>query len=339
MRMKMAKHQLFSFVLTLITFLATVGVSPAVQAQASNNAAAQTLFDTARALMKKGNYAEACPKLEESQRLDPGSGTLLNLGVCYEHLGLTASAWTTFIDAAASAKAAGKADRMKSAQQHADALAPRLARITIRVTVDKIAGLEVRRDGTIIRPAQWGTAIAADPGPHTIAVTAPGYNAWQTTVTLHDAKSETVTVPELALAPPVKSAKAAEPVKPKEGATAKGAPAPADSAETNPGQGQRTVALVAGGIGIVGVAVGTVFGFRSKSAHDDAAAYCNGTECTDPRGVELSNKARTAGNVSTAAFILGSVGLAAAGVLWFTAPQSNVEVGLGIGTMQIAGTW
>jgi serine/threonine-protein kinase len=333
--MKTTMHQLFSFVLALIAFLATVSVSPAVQAQESSIAAAQTLFDTARSLMKKGNYAEACPKLAESQRLDPGSGTLLNLGICYEHLGLTASAWTTFNDAAAAAHAAEKPDRVKSAQQHADALAPRLIRITIRVTSDKIAGLEVHRDGTIVRPAEWGTAVAVDPGSHVIAATAPGHKAWQATVNLRD-KSETVIVPELEVLPPAKAAKADET---KEGATTKEARGPADSAETNAGQTQRTVALIAGGVGVVGVAVGTVFGLRSKSAHEDAAAYCSGTVCTDPRGIELSNKARSSGNVSTAAFIVGGVGLAAASVLWFTAPHSKVEVGLGIGTMQVAGTW
>jgi outer membrane protein assembly factor BamD (BamD/ComL family) len=43
----------------------------------SNSAAAQALFDSAHALMKTDNYAEACPKLEERQRLDPGSGTVV----------------------------------------------------------------------------------------------------------------------------------------------------------------------------------------------------------------------------------------------------------------------
>jgi serine/threonine-protein kinase len=319
--------QPFSFVLALITFLASVSVAPAVQAQASN-AAAQALFDLGRALMKEGNYAEACPKLEESQRLDPGSGTLLNLGICYEHLGLTASAWSTFVDAAAAADATGKPDRVKTAQQHADALAPRLIRITIRVTSDKIADLEVRRGGQIVPPAQWGTAMVADPGSHVVAATAPGHKAWQATVVLRD-KSETVIVPELELLP-TKVAKAEEPAKDARGS--------ADSAETNVGQTQRTVALIAGGVGVVGVAVGTVFGLRSKSAHDDAAAYCTGADCSDPRGVELSNKALDSATVSTAAFIVGGVGLAAAGVLWFTAPR-NVKVGLGPGAMQIAGTW
>jgi len=332
-------HKKIAWFLLLAVGLASATIAQGVHAQASNNAAAQTLFETARALMKQGNYAEACPKLEESQRLDPGGGTLLNLGICYEQLGLTASAWTTFISAAAAARAAGKPDRVKSAQQHVDALAARLTRITIRVTSDKVSGLEVRRDGMVVRAAQWGTAIAADPGLHAIVATAPGHKAWQTTVRLQDGKSETVIVPVLEVAPQPKSAKADDdPVKPNEGAVSKDGRGPADSAETNAGQSQRTVALVAGGMGLVGVAVGTVFGLRSKSAHDDAQEHCDGTSCYQP-GVDLMAKARSAGNVSTAAFIVGGVGLATSGVLWFTAPRSDVKVSLGIGSVRIAGTW
>jgi hypothetical protein len=323
-------------VVALVLCLAAVIVPRGASAQASNNAAAQTLFDAARALMKKGNYAEACPKFEESQRLDPGSGTLLNLGICYEKLGLTASAWTTFIDATAAAKAAGKSDRVKSAQQHADALVPRLSRLTIRVKSDKIAQLEVKRNGMIIRPAQWGTAIAVDPGSILVMATAPGYKSWQTTITLVSGKSETVTVPDLELSPPPPSAKAtASPVKPKATAEVAGS---AGSSDASTGQGQRTVAIVVGSVALAGVAVGTVFGLRSKSFHDDALAHCSGDKCSQ-QGVDLVAQARGAGNVSTAAFVLGGVGLIAGSVLWFTAPRSNVEVGVGIGTLQIAGTW
>ena len=322
--------------LALVLSLAVVIVPRGASAQASNNAVAQTLFDAARALMKKGNYTEACPKLEESQRLDPGSGTLLNLGICYEKLGLTASAWTTFIDATAAAKAAGKTDRMKSAQKHADALAPVLSRMTIRVKSDKVALLEVKRNGVIVRPAQWGTAIAVDPGSVVVSAAAPGHKPWQTTITLASAKSETVTVPDLEVAEPPPSAKAPVPsAKTKETGEAR----PPESSDASTGQGQRTAAIVVGSIGLAGVAVGTVFGLRSKSAHDEALAHCSGGTCKTQEGVDLVNKARSAGNVSTAAFILGGVGLVAGSVLWFTAPRSKVEVGFGIGTVQIAGTW
>src|SRR6476620_2846381 len=66
-------------------------------------AAAQALFDSARTLMAQGNFNDACPKLEESQRLDPGVGTQFNLAVCYEAIGRNASAWSLFLEVAASA--------------------------------------------------------------------------------------------------------------------------------------------------------------------------------------------------------------------------------------------
>ncbi len=60
---------------------------------ADDRTVARSLFDQGRALVKDGNYAAACPKLEESQKIDSGVGTLFNLADCYEHLGRFASAW------------------------------------------------------------------------------------------------------------------------------------------------------------------------------------------------------------------------------------------------------
>src|SRR5262245_36723730 len=61
--------------------------------------AAQALFDQGRALVTLGRFAEACPKLAESLRLDPGIGTMLWLADCYENVGRSASAWATFREA------------------------------------------------------------------------------------------------------------------------------------------------------------------------------------------------------------------------------------------------
>src|SRR5260221_11014313 len=68
--------------------------------------AARTLFDEGRKLLADGKYDAACPKLEESQRLDPGTGTLFNLADCWEQIGRTASAWARFLEGARPAPSA-----------------------------------------------------------------------------------------------------------------------------------------------------------------------------------------------------------------------------------------
>jgi hypothetical protein len=59
-------------------------LSAAGQTGASDKAAAEALFDQGVRLMKQNSFAEACPKLEESDRIDPAVGTLLYLGECYD---------------------------------------------------------------------------------------------------------------------------------------------------------------------------------------------------------------------------------------------------------------
>src|SRR5689334_20626402 len=78
------------------------------QTSAADKAAAEALFDEGVKLLQKGKYEEACKKLEASERVDSGIGTLLYLADCYEKLGKTASAWATFRAAASKAQSAGQ---------------------------------------------------------------------------------------------------------------------------------------------------------------------------------------------------------------------------------------
>jgi hypothetical protein len=152
-------------------------------------------------LMGEKNYAEACPKLQESQRLDPGTGTLLNWGLCLKELGKPASAWVVFNQAAASARAENRAERVTLAQSEIEKLNAIMPRVAVQVPTDSDApGLVVTLDGETISAATRGVATPVDPGDHVVKASAPQRRSWTTTVSVPAAaQTHTVVVPKLEL--------------------------------------------------------------------------------------------------------------------------------------------
>jgi hypothetical protein len=317
----------------------TIGVlSRAASAETpAQSAAAQALFDEARKLMAAGRLTEACPKFEESQRLDSGSGTLMNLAVCYERMGRTASAWTTYLEAAAASRSNGKSDRARAAQERAAALAPKLARLIVDASANKTPSLEVRSDGILVRSPMWGTPVPTDPGVHAIVASAPGRQEWRTTVTLRESVTEKVAIPELKANPIAPATSALAPVA--QSSSEYGAPKTVEEPATTTGSSQRIWAIGVGAVGVVGVTMGTVFGLQSKAAHEESQQYCSGAICPTDEGVEASNRARSKGNLSTASFIVGGVGLALGATLWFTAPVEKAKVGFGPDGIVVRREW
>src|SRR5688572_18404856 len=100
----------------IVVVAVAMWVASAVSAHAQPSDAvkrADQLFQEGRALVEAGKFVEACPKFEESQQLDPGLGTLLNLAACYEQVGMLASALTAFNSAEEQARAAGPAEKKR----------------------------------------------------------------------------------------------------------------------------------------------------------------------------------------------------------------------------------
>src|SRR5262245_31083842 len=135
-------RQTFGAAILVAAALETIAVR--ASAQQRDPAAAQALFDEARTLMKSKRFDEACPKLAESQRLDPGIGTQFRLADCYEQQGKLASAWAGFLDVASQAAASGQADREKAARTRAAHLEARLPKLTIVVpAANRVSGLKI----------------------------------------------------------------------------------------------------------------------------------------------------------------------------------------------------
>jgi hypothetical protein len=303
----------------LLTTLAGIAASPV--ARADDSAAAQALFDQAKKAMAAHRYAEACPKLEESLRLQEAVGTLLNLADCYEKEGKLASAWSRFLEVATKARAAGQSARARIGRDRAAALAPKLSNLVIDVATSRAEGLEVRRDGTLVGEAEWGSAIPADAGTHEIEATAPGRKPWSETVLVTDgATTARVSVPDLERIPVEPPAPTAAPVP----ESVQPEPVATPSESRHHGNGLKIAAIVVGGLGIAGVGVGTAFGLMSLVDHNDASKICPAPgPCSGADGVAAWHKAYDAGNVANIAFIAGGAGLAAGTVLWVLSAKAS----------------
>jgi hypothetical protein len=294
------------------------------EASSSDKAAAEALFDEGRRLAQAGKFAEGCPKLEASQKLDPALGTLLNLADCNEKLGKTASAWAQYREAISLARAAGSAEREKFAMDRSKALEPHLSTLTIRVA-DADAGaapVEVKRDGMAVDSATLGSALPVDPGTHEVTAASPGMKTWSSKVDVgKDAAKVEVEIPKL------------EP----EGATTAGAAGGTTEPPAKSGSSMRPVAIAVGAVGLVGIGVGAFFGLSASSTWSDAKDTCTSyPKGCSPSGVEDQKSASTKATVSTIAFIAGGAALAVGTVLWFTAGSGNKQTAIGVGPGMVA---
>src|SRR5258706_12609269 len=91
---------------------------------------AAALFREGKALMDKNDFSPACAKLEESQRLDPGGGTIPNLALCPDNKGRAPTAWSEFIEALGIARRAHRQARRGRAAEQSAERAPRLCTTT-----------------------------------------------------------------------------------------------------------------------------------------------------------------------------------------------------------------
>jgi hypothetical protein len=298
----------------------------ALPARADDPIAAEATFAKGRALMKSGKYAEACLAFELSLSLERAVGTQVNLAECFVKLGRTASAWLAYREAASAAQNAGEAARATEARDRAAKLEPSLCKLVVRVPSDAPAAMVVQRDGKVLDRQLWGVGVPVDPGPHQVTATYGGEESVSRSVSVQPPAAsepcpETIVEmpakhgaapplpPPIAPRPPVADA-APRPIV---------APPPVDAA-TSPGTTRRGLAVAIGGLGLVGLGVGTAFAADAISKKN--ASGCTADGCTKPGRTEML-AAGSSADVSTIAITSGLVLLAAGTIVWLTAPSAK----------------
>lgn len=331
--MKIGVYRNFATIsLGLFVAITTRSVSAQVDA-----AAARQAFDDARALVTQGKYEEACPRFEQSYTRDPGIGTLFNWADCLQRLGKTASAWAKFRDVADEAARKRQTERAKIAERRAAELLPLLSKIV--VTIDAVDdGLEVYRDGYPILLSDRGKPVILDPGEHQIEAKAKGKRTWVRRVVV-PAGGQTieVTVPSLAPDPSAlpeapltnktrRDALSTDKTRNDVPSTVTLVDAPVEPRRDSESvtSRQRTLSYVVGGVGLVGVTVGTVFVLRVRSKNDRADKICpTGVACS-PEDIDRFDatigEAKSARNLAVAGFGVGGAALITGLILYVTAP-------------------
>jgi len=194
-------------------------------------------------------------------------------------------------------------------------LETKLSKLTIQVdaSVARLPGLSIRRDGIAVGPGAWGTASPADPGEHVVEATAGGKRPWRASVTL-GAQGDAKTVVVAALED--EAAAAAAPMAP--APSVAGTPPPDVGVPAEEGHPLRTVGLVVGGAGILGLGVSGFFALRAKGLSNESneGDHCNPQNECDAVGGAKRDDAKSAATVATVALIAGGV-LTATGVTLF----------------------
>ncbi len=321
----------------IVALMGAIGIAAAMapataKAQSKDDVArAEALFNAAKALTDAGRFADACAKFSESKRLAPGLGVSMYLADCYEHIGRTASAWTEFRAAEGLARARND-KRADVAREHAQALEPKLERLTIEIAPSvPRTGLTILRDGVPVANEELGLAVPVDPGDHAVIVSAPGHV--QRTVNAHlgpENPNATVKVDHLDDSTPAPvPTPVPVPVAPSPAPQPAPSPAPdAPAGEGDSGQTMRTLGIVGMGVGAAGLGLGAMFGLMAKSALDNSnSGPCNASDHCTPAGLSDRQDASNKATLSTVMFVAGGV-VAAAGIVVFLAaphgPSSTV---------------
>jgi hypothetical protein len=316
-------------------------------------------FKTGVLLLQDPDGAKYDEALVEFRRAYQALGTwkvLGNIGLCALKLERDGEA----IEAYEKYLAGGRNEIDKAEREQVDRDLQRLRAQLVKVHIEAPAGTQLADDRTTTQGSHVGNLypmsaatidLGLHPGHHSIvAKNEQGQARWE--VDLSPASSVTHKF-EIANAS-AQPGPAAPPV-----ATPPTDPGPAapvvavgtDSTEPNSKSSTRTLAFVAGGVGVVGVGAGVLFAVMRSSKVKESEDLCTGPSGACPESQrtkidELDNSAKTNGTLSVVGFAVGGIGLATGAALFMMSSPSTSSAAsprfqpwVGLGSAGVAGTF
>jgi hypothetical protein len=197
-----------------------------------------------------------------------------------------------------------------------------------------LSAVRVLMDGRLFAERLEGAALQLDPGSHTFRFEGVGLPPVEKSLVIHEGEKNRREVVVLGTANPAPAAAIAPAAATVSLAPAAAAAQPVPSptprngspdSSSRPSSVLPIVGLVAAGVGVVALGVGSAFGLKAKSNYDDSNenGHCDASGC-DKDGLASRDAAFSAAHVSTALFIAGGV-LVAGGVTLYLVKRSSSE--------------
>jgi len=256
-----------------------------------------------------GRFDEALALFEKSYDVVASPNSHLMIARTLSKMNKNAEAFAAIESTIAEADlAASKSDKYKKTAQMAraekDEMTKKVGFVIVSLPSTVTVGSETLKSPDLGR-------VVVSPGKNDVVLRLPGGEETRTTVEVAagDVKRVDLGIPAA-----------------KDGAAPAPAPEcpPARTVHTSSGIDQRTLAYVAGGVGVAGFATFAIFGVLNNKKYDDLEAQCPGGVCP-PSASSDAETGRTYQTLANVGLGVGIVGLATGAVLFLTAPSPKTE--------------
>lgn len=255
------------------------------------------LFERAKEAAEAGQWDRACSLFAESYRLDPTAGVRLNLADCEEHRGRVATARQLYHDVALQLPPSDP--RTRFAASRAEALAPRVPLVTVRIAREIPNEVRVLRNQDELSRLALAGPLPMDPGPYDFSLVQDGETLTRVHLEVREGERQ-----DVVLDAPFRKERKPSPDKRSESA--------------NASRPWKTAGFVLTGLGVAGLTTGGITGFLAMRESDIVDAHCGADKRCDDEGLRAADATRTYGTISTISVAAGAVALAAGITLLLT---------------------